>query len=40
MTAPGTGARPAVKRGWTARRPRRVTENNEYTAFVRRVLRA
>lgn len=34
-----SGARRGVKRGLTSRR-RRVTENDEYAAFARRVLRA
>jgi hypothetical protein len=33
-------ARFAVKRALTSRRPRRVTENDEFAAFARRVLRA
>ena len=37
---PDPGARPAVKRGSTQRRRRRVTENDGYAAFARRVLRA
>jgi hypothetical protein len=37
---PDSGARPAVNRALTPRRQRRVTENDEYAAFARRVLRA
>ena len=40
MTPPDSGARPGVNRGLTPRRRRRVTENDEYAAFARRVLRA
>jgi hypothetical protein len=40
MTPPDSGARPAVNRALTPRRRRRVTENDEYAAFARRVLRA
>lgn len=40
MTPPDSGARPGVKRALTPRRRRRVTENDEYGEFVRRVLRA
>jgi hypothetical protein len=35
LSRPGT-----VKVGLTAKRPRRQVENDEYSAFVRRVLRA
>ena len=35
-----SSARPAVNRDLTSRRPRRVTENDEFAAFARRVLRA
>jgi hypothetical protein len=38
--APSSVARPGVKRQLTPRRPRRVTENDEYASFARRVLRA
>jgi len=37
---PDPGARPAVKRALTPRRRRRVTENDGYAAFARRVMRA
>jgi hypothetical protein len=40
MTPPDSGARPDVNRALTPRRRRRVTENDEYAAFARRVLRA
>jgi DNA-directed RNA polymerase specialized sigma24 family protein len=40
MTPPDTGARPAVNRALTPRRRRRVTENDDYAAFARRVLSA
>ena len=40
MTPPDPGARPGVNRALTPRRRRRVTENDEYAAFARRVLRA
>ena len=40
MTPPDSGARPGVNRGLTPGRRRRVTENDEYAAFARRVLRA
>lgn len=40
MIQPGPAAGSAVKRGLTSRRARRVTENDEYAAFARRVLRA
>ena len=40
LIPPASDARPAVKRALTSRRPRRVTENDEYAAFARRVLRA
>jgi hypothetical protein len=35
-----SGTRPAVNRALTPRRRRQVTENDEYAAFARRVLRA
>ena len=37
---PDPGARPAVKRALTPRRRPRVTENDQYAAFARRVMRA
>ncbi len=37
---PDPGARPGVKNALTPRRGRRVTENDEYAAFARRVMRA
>ena len=40
MIPPASDARPAVKRALTSRRPRRVTENDEYAAFARRILKA
>jgi hypothetical protein len=40
VTPPDSGARPAVNRALTPMRRRRVTENDEYAAFARRVLRA
>ena len=40
MTGPDPGARPGVNRALTPRRRRRVTENDEYAAFARRVIRA
>jgi DNA-directed RNA polymerase specialized sigma24 family protein len=40
VTQSGPPARPAVKSGLTFRQARRVTENDEYAAFARRVLRA
>jgi hypothetical protein len=40
MTPPDSGARPGVNRALTPRRRGRVTENDEYAAFARRVLRA
>jgi hypothetical protein len=48
VLTPYTGPSPAaragrqnsVKRGLTAKRPRRRVENDEYAAFARRVLRA
>jgi DNA-directed RNA polymerase specialized sigma24 family protein len=40
MIPPGSSTWPAVNRALTSRRPRRVTENDEYAAFARRVLRA
>ena len=40
MTPPDLGARRGVNRGLTPVRRRRVTENDEYAAFARRVLRA
>jgi hypothetical protein len=40
VTPPDSGARPAVNRALTPRRRRRVTENDEYAAFARRVLHA
>ena len=39
MTPPGPRARPAVNRALTPRWRTRVTENDEYAAFARRVLR-
>lgn len=40
MMPPPGGAQPSVNRALTPRPRRRVTENDEYTAFLRRVLRA
>ena len=40
VTPPDSGARPGVNRALTPGRRRRVTENDEYAAFARRVLRA
>jgi hypothetical protein len=40
VTPPGSGPRPTVNRALTPGRRRRVTENDEYAAFARRVLRA
>ena len=40
MIAPDPGARSAVNRALTPRPRRRATENDEYAAFARRVLRA
>ena len=40
VTPPDARARPAVNRALTPGRRRRVTENDEYAAFARRVLRA
>jgi len=37
---PGPRARPAVNRALTSRRRPRVSENDEYAAFARRILRA
>ena len=37
---PDSAARPSVKRALTPGRRRRVTENDEYASFARRVLRA
>jgi hypothetical protein len=40
MTAPVPAPRFSVNRALTPKRRRRVTENDEYAAFVRRVIRA
>ena len=40
VIGPDSGARPGVNRALTPGRRRRVTENDEYAAFARRVLRA
>ncbi len=40
MTPAPSGVQPGVKPRLTSRRRRRVTENDEYAAFARRVLRA
>jgi hypothetical protein len=40
MIPPDPGARPGVNRALTPGRRRRVTENDQYAAFARRVLRA
>jgi hypothetical protein len=40
MTAPVRYLPPAVKKSLTPNRPRRVVENDEYAAFLRRVIRA
>ena len=40
MIGPDPGARPGVNRALTPGRRRRITENDEYAAFARRVLRA
>ncbi len=37
---PDSGGRPAVNPALTPRRRRRVTENDQYAAFARRVMRA
>jgi hypothetical protein len=41
-TSPVVGSKyvPAVKAGLTSKRPRRQVENDEYAAFVQRILRA
>src|SRR5215470_18247846 len=40
MTPLATGLRPTVNKSLTSNRRRRVVENDEYAAFVRRVLAA
>ena len=40
MTPPGLGIRSGVNKSLTAKPRRRVTENDEYAAFARRVIRA
>ena len=40
MTAPPTARPLGVNRSLTPKRPRRVVENDEYAAFLRRVIRA
>ena len=40
MTSPRSEPRSDVKPGLTLSRPRRVVENDEYAAFLRRVIRA
>jgi hypothetical protein len=40
MTPPQPGTRTSVNKPLTAKPRRRVTENNEYAAFIRRVIRA
>jgi hypothetical protein len=40
MTAPAPARRFAVNRALTPKRRRRLTENDEYAAFRRRVIRA
>jgi hypothetical protein len=39
MTSPGSGTRSGVNKPLTANPRRRVTENDEYAAFARRVIR-
>ena len=39
-TTAGTSNGPTVNRFLTPKRPRRVIENDEYAAFIRRVIRA
>src|SRR5579875_2053135 len=40
MMAPATGHRSSVNRSLTPKRRRRITENDEYAAFLRRVIAA
>jgi hypothetical protein len=40
MTSPGPGTRSGVNKSLTAKPRRRVIENDEYAAFVRRAIRA
>jgi translation initiation factor IF-2 len=40
MTPPGPGTDPGVKKRLTRKRRTRVVENDEYSAFVRRVIAA
>jgi len=40
MIRPGSGTRSGVNKPLTAKPRRRVTENDEYAAFARRVIRA
>jgi hypothetical protein len=40
MTAPAPVRRSSVKRALTPKRRRRITENDEYAAFLRRAIRA
>jgi hypothetical protein len=40
MTPPGRDSRSAVNRSLTPKRRRRVVENDEYSAFVQRAIRA
>lgn len=40
MTPPGPGTRSGVKKPLTAKPRRRITENDEYAVFIRRVIRA
>ena len=40
MTPPACSGRCAVKKTLTSKRPYRVVENDEYAAFLRRVIRA
>ena len=40
MMTPPTEHRSSVKRSLTSKRPRRVVENDDYAAFIQRVIRA
>jgi hypothetical protein len=40
VTSPRPGTRSGVNKSLTAKQKRRITENDEYAAFIRRVLRA